>query len=132
MSRGRYERKDRRFESRRSRSITPQDRMDYNQQQQQMNYPADPYNNYMAVVPPQAPSFAPMNQFNSYEFQGNYAPPAPNFSNIACPAPPGMSDSWIPQQAMAPTMPPEESEEDRRKREGKIYLLSGLQTLRNC
>lgn len=86
-----------------------------------MNYQTDPYGNYMqGVVPPQAPTFGGMNQFNSYDFQGNYPPPAPNFSNISCPAPPGMGDSWIPQQSMAPTMPlTEESEEDKKKREGR-------------
>lgn len=121
-SRG-FERKDRRrFDNnRRSRSGSPQDsRMNnYRQQQQQqqqpqMNYTTDPYN-FMQNVP-QPPSFGPaMNQFNSYEFQANY-PPAPNFTNI--PAPPGISsESWIPQQSMPPAMP-EESEEEKRKREG--------------
>ena len=90
------------------------------QQQQPMNYPNDPYNYMQNVVPPQAPTFGAMNQFNSYDFQANYPPPAPNFTNIACPAPPGIhGDSWIPQQNMAPNMPPsEESEEERKKRDG--------------
>lgn len=94
-------------------------------QQQPMNYQTDPYNNYMQnVVPPQAPSFAQMGQFNSYDFQAGYPPPAPNFSNISCPAPPGIQGdtSWMPQQSMAPPSMShtEETEEEKKKREAAI------------
>jgi len=86
-----------------------------------MNYPNDQYN-YMQNVVPQAPPFSSMNQFNNYDFQTSYPPPAPNF-NIACPAPPGIhNESWI-QQNMAPNMPPsEESEEEKKKRDGNIAI----------
>lgn len=83
---------------------------------------SDGYGNYIptAPAPPQFGTMAQMgSQFNSYDFQATtaYPPPAPNFNvgGIACPAPPGMSDGWAPP----PTIQPEESEEDRLKREGE-------------
>lgn len=69
---------------------------------------------YHGYAPP-APQFSSIQQFNSYDFQGaaGFAPSAPTFS--ACPAPPGMVDGWI----APPTIQPEESEEEKLKREGK-------------
>lgn len=58
-------------------------------------------------------------QFNSYDFQGASAfpPPAPSFDvGISCPAPPGMSEGWIPPMSIQP----EENLEDRLKREGEF------------
>lgn len=91
-----------------------------------MNYQGDAYNNYMPNAP-QAPQFSgQMVQFNSYDFQGNYPPPAPSFSmnppgmhsSIACPAPPGMGDSWVPPQQHMQA--PGETNDERLKREGKL------------
>lgn len=81
----------------------------------------DGYGNYVpsAPAPPQFGGMAQMGyDANGYDFQGGsaFAPPAPNFSGgISCPAPPGMSDGWIPP----PSIQPEESEADRLKREGE-------------
>lgn len=81
----------------------------------------DGYGNY---IPPNAAAtsqFASMPQFNSYDFQGatSFPPPASgyNVQGISCPAPPGMTEGWIPP----PSIQPEESEEDRLKREGKTF-----------
>lgn len=79
----------------------------------------DGYGNQMPY-PPTAPNFGTMaqidQQFNSYDFQGGFPPPAPAFNvGISCPAPPGMVDGWIPP----PPILHEESEEEKMKREGK-------------
>ena len=93
-----------------------------------MNYQNDPYNYMQNVVPPQAPAFGTMNQFNTYDFQTSYPPPAPNF-NIACPAPPGIhGDTWIPN--MTSNMPPnEESEEEKKKRDGNAIKTISIKIL---
>lgn len=76
----------------------------------------DGYGNYIPNAPA-PPQFGSMPQFNSYDFQGasGFAPPAPTFNvpGISCPVPPGMAESWIPPPQ------PEETEEERLKREGK-------------
>lgn len=86
----------------------------------------DGYGNYVSN-PPAAPNFGVMAQmdaqFNSYDFQGAaFPPPAPAFN---CPAPPGMSDGWIPP----PPVMQEESGEDKLKREGMHYLQTEQTTL---
>lgn len=89
------------------------------QQQQQVQQQAamynDGYGNYIPSAP-NAPQFDQMGSQYNYDFQGStaFVPPAPSFGGIDCPAPPGLSDSWI-----APQIQPEESEEDKLKREGK-------------
>lgn len=115
----------RRFDrSRRSRSESPMRNSNYmTQQDQAVPMYTDGYGNYgITNSTAQHQCFdgtmAQMgSQFNSYDFQGapNFAPPAPAFNvGISCPAPPGMSDSWVPPQ----TIQPEEKEEDKLKREG--------------
>lgn len=83
-------------------------------------YNNDGYGNYIPNAPA-PPQFASMPQFNSYDFQGASAfPPSAQAFNvgISCPAPPGMAEGWIPP----PSIQPEENEEDRLKREGKLFL----------
>lgn len=78
-------------------------------------------------APPQFNSMmAP--QFNNYDFQASSYPPAPSFNSmgIACPVPPGMSEAWIPPPTMSSgPIQPEETEEEKLKREGikKINFL---------
>lgn len=83
------------------------------QQQQQQTMYSDAYGNAYIPNPPTAPQFA---QYG-YDYQNTaaYPPPPPTFSGIDCPAPPGMSEGWVPP----PNIQPEESEEDKSKREGK-------------
>lgn len=65
--------------------------------------------------PPTAPQFGMAAQYG-YDYQGAaYAPPPPTFSGIDCPAPPGMSEGWV----APPGVQPEESEEEKLKREGE-------------
>lgn len=86
----------------------------------------DGYGNYIPNAPA-APNFGVMtqmdSQFNSYDFQGAFPPPAPAFNvGISCPAPPGMVDGWIPPPPMCDVLVQEESGEDKLKREGKRLL----------
>jgi hypothetical protein len=104
-SRGRYDYKDRR---RRSRSNSPK-RIDNTYSQQAMPQMYNDGYNYMAANASAAPSFT--GQFNSYEFQAYSQNPA----FAACPVPPGMTN-WQPMQ-------PEESEEEKQKREGNNYAI---------
>lgn len=122
----------RRFDrNRRSRSESPARNNDYMQQQQQA---AAMYNDGYGYIPnaPAPPNFGTIaqmgSQFNSYDFQGasTFAPPAPNFGGIACPAPPGLSESWS-----QPPVQMEESEEDRLKREGEMtWFLKILRSMK--
>lgn len=117
----RFNRGGRRFDNRRSRSESPtvsNNNANYMQQQQQAQNAtmySDAYGNSYIPNAPAAPQFG-MGQFG-YDFQNTtaYPPPAPTFGGIACPAPPGMTEGWVPPQ----NIQPEESEEDKMKREGE-------------
>lgn len=106
---------------RRSRSESPanNNNANYMQQQQQQQQNAtmysDVYGNAYIPNPPAAPQYG-LGQFG-YDFQNTtaYPPPAPTFSGIACPAPPGMSEGWVPPQSIQP----EENTEEKLKREGE-------------
>lgn len=82
-------------------------------QQQSMGYGNEAYANYV----PQITFPGSMAQFNAYDFQTAYPPPAPNFgmNMSACPAPPGLTD-WPPQVAIHPA----ENEEEKKRHEGKL------------
>jgi hypothetical protein len=78
-------------------------------------YSTDGYGNYIPNVAAQQ-QFNAMGQYD-YNFQASsYPTPAPNFTvqGIAIPAPPGMSDGWVPPSQIQP-----EDEEERLKREGE-------------
>lgn len=113
----RFDRGRRNDRGRRSRSESPV-RNDAYMQQPAMY--TDAYGNYLPNAPA-APNFGTMQMdpnFNGYDFQGAtaFAPPAPSFG-ISCPAPPGMTEGWIPP----PPIVHEESEEDKMKREGSQH-----------
>ncbi|CRK90048.1 CLUMA_CG003771, isoform A [Clunio marinus] len=115
-SRSRDNNRGRRYDrnNRRSRSASPK----YVQQEM--------YNENYGYIPPTPapPQFNTMgqmsSQFNNYDFQGNpaYPPPSSNFNvgGISCPVPPGMTEGWIPPASLQP----EESEEDKQKREAAV------------
>lgn len=73
------------------------------------------YANYIPN-PPGAPQFG-----YGYDYQGTaYPPPPPAFTGIDCPAPPGLTEGWVPP----PGIQPEENEEEKSKREGKQLMNS--------
>lgn len=86
--------------------------------QQQAAMYNDGYGNYIpnAPAPPQFGAIDQMSSQYGYDFQGStgFVAPTPNFGGIDCPAPPGLAEGWIPP----PQIQPEESEEERLKREG--------------
>lgn len=137
-SRSRDNNRGRRFDrNRRSRSESlnrnnSNNNVNYMQQQQDPNAMySDAYGNYIpgAPAPPQFGLAQMGSQFNSYDFQAasSYPPPAPTFGGIACPAPPGMSEGWIPP----PAIQHEESEEEKMKRDGEIDFHKTWQQLVN-
>lgn len=80
------------------------------QQHTAMGYGNETYANYVPQFP------GSMAQFNTYDFQAAYPPPAPTFGMdmTACPAPPGLTD-WTPQAPLQSA----ENEEEKKRREGK-------------